>query len=383
MEVPTKRSQKVLNPQQPTEKSGLIFVQQIAHAIQAIWRPTPNDDYGFDGELELTHAGTVTGYILKVQVKSGGSYMRNRTAGGFDFYVEPSDATYWRQTNVPVILVVYDPTAMAGYWVDVKRYMREHEEFTAESKIRFSFRSNVLTAESFLDLSETAIPDEVNRTEYLVDKIKESLHSNMLPVIGVPGVMYEAEFSAQRMAEAAENGITFAKQMGGKYLGFRDPAGAVSPLRSYIDLASVKQLVHPEYLRRSGTRNFAVGRWNDAIRIHMQGRGLIQKDDETFYFPPESGNLPRKIVWESMRGRTPERQVAYPYMGKQSQAVVFWVHHACRVAFCEIGGYFFLRLVPAYVFTRDGIHLIAGKEAGTLSTHRARARTGITRCSIT
>jgi hypothetical protein len=49
---------------------------------------------------------------------------------------------------------------------------------------------------------------------------------------------------------------------------------------------------------------------------------------------------------------------------------VFWVHHACRASFCEIGGHFFLRLVPAYVFTRDGIHLIAGKEAGTLSTSR-------------
>jgi len=109
---------------------------------------------------------------------------------------------------------------------------------------------------------------------------------------------------------------------------------------------------------------------NEAIRTLLAGRGLLQKDQETFYFPPNEDSTPRKLTWQSTRGRTPERQVAYPYIGKQSQSVAFWVHHACRVAFCEIGGLFFLLLTPAYVFTRDGNALLAGQEAGTLSTSR-------------
>ena len=57
-----KRTEKLLNPNQPTEKLGLIFIQQMAHELRAIWRPTPNDDYGLDGELEFTRDGAVTGY---------------------------------------------------------------------------------------------------------------------------------------------------------------------------------------------------------------------------------------------------------------------------------------------------------------------------------
>ena len=69
-----KRAEKLLNPNQPTERLGLIFIQQIAHDLRAIWRPTPNDDYGLDGELEFTRDGVVTGFIVKVQVKSGPTF---------------------------------------------------------------------------------------------------------------------------------------------------------------------------------------------------------------------------------------------------------------------------------------------------------------------
>jgi hypothetical protein len=55
--------------------------------VSAIWRPTPNDDYGLDGELEFTRDGAMTGFIVKVQVKTGPSYLRNKTASGFDYYV--------------------------------------------------------------------------------------------------------------------------------------------------------------------------------------------------------------------------------------------------------------------------------------------------------
>ena len=45
---------------------------------------------------------------------------------------------------------------------------------------------------------------EVERTEFLVDQIQETLHTNMLPVAGVPLAVYEAEFSLKRLVEAAE-----------------------------------------------------------------------------------------------------------------------------------------------------------------------------------
>lgn len=364
-----KGSQKLLNPNQPTEQLGLIFIQRFAHQIGAIWRPTPNHDYGIDGELELTDSGVVTGTIIKVQVKSGASYLRNKSQAGFSFYLDPSDAGYWPGVNFPIILVVYNPVDDTGYWMDMKRYLAQHAE-QPPAAVRFSYAKNALTQKSLLGLSEIAIPDEGDRTEFLVNKIRETLHTNMLPVVALPHAVFEAEFSLKRLAEADEGSATFAKESGGSYRGFRDPTEESFPLRGYIDPATIKEIKYPHYLRASRSRDFAVGRWNRAIREFLFQRGLLAKDEETFYFPPNPDGSRRCLTWESTRGRTPERQVAYPYVGKQSGAVAFWVHHACRVAFCEVGGSFFLRLTPAYIFTRDGTELIADREAGALSTSR-------------
>lgn len=365
-----KPSRKLLNPNQPTEQLGLIFIQTFAHQIGAIWRPTPNDDYGLDGELELTSSGEVTGTIIKVQIKSGTSYLKNRSQAGFAFYIDPADAAYWSRVNFPVILVVHNPTDSTGYWIDIKSYLAEHAGEAPPTAVRFSYSKNTLNQSSLLGLSEIAIPDEGDRTEFLVNKIRETLHANMLPLVGLPHAVFEAEFSLKRLAEADESGAVFAKESGGCYRGFCDPMEEAFRFRGYIDSATVREIKYPDYLKLSRSRDFAVGRWNNAMRAFLFQRGLLAKDEETFYFPPTADGTARSLTWESMRGRTPERQVAYPYVGKQSGAVAFWVHHACRFAFCEIGGYFFLRLTPAYVFTRDGVELIADREAGALSTSR-------------
>ena len=347
-----KPSRKLLNPNQPTEQLGLIFIQKFAHQIGAIWRH-PNDDYGLD---ELTHEFR-RGYRHHHQSANqvGHQLSQKQKQAGFSFYIDPSDAAYWSKVNFPVILVVYNPTDNAGYWLDVKRYLAEHAGKAPPTPIRFSYAKNALTQNSLLEFSEIAIPDEGDRTEFLVGKIRETLHANMLPVVGLPHAVYEAEFSLKRLAEADESGAVLAKESGGCYRGFCDPREETFRFRGYIDSATVREIKYPDYLKLSRSRDFAVGRWNNAMRAFLLQRGLLAKDDETFYFPPTADGRARSLTWESTRGRTPERQIAYPYVGKQSGAVAFWVHHACRVAFCEIGGYFFLRLTPAYVFTRDGV----------------------------
>jgi hypothetical protein len=82
----------------------------------------------------------------------------------------------------------------------------------------------MLSQKSLLGLSEIAIPDEGERTEFLVNKIRETLHTNMLPVVALPHAVYEADFSLKRLAEADEGTASFAKDYGGSYRGFRDPA---------------------------------------------------------------------------------------------------------------------------------------------------------------
>ena len=70
---------KYFNPNRRPANQGVAYVQKIADEMDCVWRPTPNDDVGLDGEIELGKDGAATAMLVKVQVRSGSSYIRHRT----------------------------------------------------------------------------------------------------------------------------------------------------------------------------------------------------------------------------------------------------------------------------------------------------------------
>jgi hypothetical protein len=68
---------KHFNPRRRTANHGVMFIQRTVDDLECVWRSTPNDDVGLDGEIELGKDGAATGHLIKVQVKSGKSYIRN------------------------------------------------------------------------------------------------------------------------------------------------------------------------------------------------------------------------------------------------------------------------------------------------------------------
>jgi hypothetical protein len=132
----------------------------------------------------------------------------------------------------------------------------------------------------------------------------------------------------------------------------------------------VEPVAYPKYLRDPRSRTAAVALWNSALENWLRSRGLLAKDRHRYYFPPENGRSAREITWEPQGRSLATRSVAYPYVGKKSGQVAFWVHHACRIQFKDVGGETFLHLVPAYIFTRDGVNYVHTDDAGALSTSR-------------
>jgi Domain of unknown function (DUF4365) len=204
--MPQNRSRKRLNRNAPQEKNGLIYVMRVVNEMECIWRPTPNDDTGFDGEIELAHGGTVSGRILKVQVKSGLSYFVNRIGTSFEFSARESDVNYWTAANVPVILVLFDPAKGEGYWKAMKPYLAKNPPSADMSyRVKFSRTRDKFIRQSFTALCGSAFEDdEAGLTNYLKDKIFETLHSNLLPVVAGPTNMYLFQVSDSRLAEMGE-----------------------------------------------------------------------------------------------------------------------------------------------------------------------------------
>src|SRR5437879_1713802 len=179
---------KQINPTHQTEKKGLLKVQEIIAGLSWIFRPTPNDDYGIDGEIEPVINGSVTNRLLKIQVKSGASYLRNAGASEFEFVASQNDLDYWKRCNVPVLLIVYDPAKDEAYWKWVQGYLLDHPE--ANDTMRFSFsRTTDLFSERCADLlakisnDTTAIADAEPPVQPLHN---ECLWSNLLKVEEMP-----------------------------------------------------------------------------------------------------------------------------------------------------------------------------------------------------
>jgi hypothetical protein len=364
---------KRFNPRRRTANQGVMYVQRTVDEMDCVWRPTPNDDVGIDGEIELGKDGVATGFLIKVQVKSGRSYIANPKGQAFDFLADADDLTYWKETNLPVILVVFDPDTAEGYWKPIQKYIAENPAVTVKPhRIVFSRKRDRFVTASFLQLCGLVIPDEAQLTGFLKDRITEPLYSNLLPVMEYPPSLYRFQLSESRLFEIScemeDMELNCVAHANG-YIGFRDPRSPGSRFAGAVISSTVEVESSTAYLRNPHTRNKIVGLWNGALARQLLRLGLQRRDKQRFYFPPGPKDTSHEIQWISPH-RTPTRTVAYPYAGKTSKKTVFWVHHSLRAAFREVGSDWFLKLEPGYVFTRDGHAFIRSSDAGALSTSR-------------
>jgi hypothetical protein len=364
---------KHFNPKRKVANQGVAYVQKIVDEMDCVWRPTPNDDVGLDGEIELGKDGAATARIVKVQVKSGSSYIRNPTTSGFEYFASSTDLTYWNSANVPVIVVVFDPVKQEGYWKPVQSYLKENPgPLNKGRSIPFSRRKDRFVVGTFMQLCNLAFSDETELTNFLKNKVREPLYSNLLPVLAYPETLFHFQLSESRIAETFDEELKFPKDFvphGHGYIGFRDPRLPGSKIAGAVISNTVEAEHSLQYLQNPNTRSKIVGIWNEAISSYLLSLGLQQRDKTRFYFPPEKGNTSRVIQWDAPR-RSATRTVAYPYLGRQSQKTMFWVHHSLRAKLRNVGGEYFVKLEPGWVFTRDGSTFIQSSDAGALSTSR-------------
>src|SRR5216683_1775144 len=255
---------KYFNPKRKPANQGVAYVQRIVDEMDCVWRPTPNDDVGLDGEIELGKGGAASAKLVKVQVKSGSSYIRNPTGTSFDFYASSQDLRYWNDANVPVILVVYDPAKGEGCWKPIQQYLKENPgPLTKGRLIPFSRRKDRFVAATFMQLCNLVFPDEAELTNFLKKKITEPLYSNLLPVLAYPETLFHFQLSESRIAE------------------------------------TVEEEKSSQYLQNKTTRSKIVGIWNEIISQYLLSRGLLQRDKIRFYFQPEKGGKSREIQWDA------------------------------------------------------------------------------------
>ena len=71
------------------------------------------NDFGKDAYVDLTLGGTVSGYVVALQIKGGRKYIRTT---GCAIPCDRDHAEYWFNSSLPVIGIVQDPRDGQLYW---------------------------------------------------------------------------------------------------------------------------------------------------------------------------------------------------------------------------------------------------------------------------
>lgn len=77
--------------------------------LEANWlfREQPSQDYGIDAHVEVVEGENVKGRLIALQIKSGDSWLHERSGGGWDFYPQLQHVNYWQNHSLPVAVVVW------------------------------------------------------------------------------------------------------------------------------------------------------------------------------------------------------------------------------------------------------------------------------------
>ena len=114
-----------------TELKGLDRISIIVHSMKCLWREITKDDFGIDGEIEVLKPKDigkgyeVTGGTIKVQAKSGLSYITNDTKDTFCVKSSKNDFELWYGANFPTLFIIYHPNEDSLYYKEMKSYLKD------------------------------------------------------------------------------------------------------------------------------------------------------------------------------------------------------------------------------------------------------------------
>ena len=144
---------KTVPPSKFQEWKGLDRISIVVHEMKCIFREITKDDFGLDGEIEVVvpkadgQGYETNGGIIKVQAKSGESYVKQDADTGFVTPVEKSDLEGWHNAPYPVLFIVYHPRDDKLYYKEIKSYVKNTPDvFKPPLRITFDKASDEFNA---------------------------------------------------------------------------------------------------------------------------------------------------------------------------------------------------------------------------------------------
>ena len=357
------------------EWKGLDRISQVVHEMKCIFREISKDDFGLDGEIEVVRPKSdgngyeTTGGIIKVQAKSGHSYVKQDSKTCFVTPVKKNDLEYWRSCTFPVLFIIYHPQDDKLYWKDIKAYIQSTPTiFQSPHRITFDKPSDTFAVNCYEQICRIA---EVSPPRISEEK-RERLFSNLLLVKRLPQTITHAPTTHRDYEELKQ-----------KIKGFRPPFcifedrlytlsdlyHAQCTLRKFCDMNHVAKLPAEHWATDELRRKDYVFLLNQLLGIHLRKCGLRYNPDfRRNYFPRQDKERSEyKRDWLNVRTSraAPARTVAKFYEYGPDR---FWRHLAANLSLKTIGQSWYLKIIPKYFFTEDGEIPYESKKVGPYTT---------------
>ncbi len=357
-----------------SEWKGIDRITEVVHDMNCIFREISKDDFGIDGEIEVVipkeneEGFKTTGGIIKLQSKSGDSYIKHDSKTDFYVYVKQQDIELWNGANYPIIFIVYHPNDDKLYWKDIKTYIKTTPQiFHPPLRIAFDKMKDLFDKscyEAMCDLAQTSPPP-------ISSQQQECLFSNLLLVKHAPKAITQASTAYQLNKEIwtqTQLAPPFVIRAGVLYT-LADLRKPDCVLRPFCDTTTIRDVLAERWITNEQCRRDYIFLLNQLLSSHLRSCGLwYNRDYHRYYFPREDDSHKEfKRDWFSVRTSraAPPRIVAkYYHYGQE----YFWRHLAVQLTFQYIGDVLCLQVLPKYLFTIDGQALCDLKMVGPYTT---------------
>lgn len=343
------------------EWKGLDKINIVVHNMNCIFREITKDDFGIDGEIEIVVPKAdgkgleTTGEFIKVQAKSGESYIKQDRENSFSTPVEKNDLENWYHSTTEVIFVVYHPKDDKLYWKNIKAYVNSTPNvFQPPLRIVFDKSADEFTAQSHRQLCDVA---KVS-TPRVSFQEKERLFSNLLPIKKLPKIITKAPTEWKTYTDLRREFADFVPPfciIPPDLYTLADLRNENCILRNYCDAKQVKDVSSDKWVADPLRFNDYIFLLNQLLGIHLKACALRYSHQfKRNYFPRQNKEkLEFKKDWYNVRtGRkAPPRILAKYYEYGFDR---FWRHLAANLSFKIIEDEWYLQIIPKYLYTVDG-----------------------------
>jgi hypothetical protein len=363
---------KTVTDNQRNGELGETLVKTAVLKLGHIFEGRGRLETGIDGTIEFRDpaTGRMLGKTVAVQVKTtaSGTYPRE-DKGGFEYLLKTDDLEYWRNTNLPVIVILLRLSDQSMYWKDVSAGAP-----CDERRLKFDKIADKLDATSIDRMAHLSVERGKLGSFVPPMRLGEPAHLNLMRII-LPDEIFVAEspFKSGRDAVPTligQDGRYFDWVIRGRrFVSFRDPRGT-----------AVEKIVEPESVEAVETEYVALSDdpEDEIIMIELLRRTMEEqfaadlaydKETRAFHFRPPEPLMPREYRYRSLKEMTSAAVVQLYPDRKQPDRLNNVRHHAFAPRFELIGDDWYVSITPTFFFSENGSRphrfastLLAGKK---------------------